>query len=268
MTRPKVVITGVGLVTALGQDRDEVWGRLPSGADGISPVKSFDTSRFRVHRGGEVKAFRPVPPTGRCDPTGMGRTSHFAVTEAVASLRDGGFDAREELGDLWGICLGTTLGESREIEEFDDRELAGESDPGAGRALLALPLFHNRRDRGGRVGCHGRRLGNAGGVRSAHLRDRPRRRRAAGGADRLGARRRSRLLLLGDHPGPPLSDPGPVAHLGEAGRPGAEPEPGPSGAYATTAPRSTRLVLVPSVLSKHPDRSRRHRCDATDAVSR
>jgi 3-oxoacyl-[acyl-carrier-protein] synthase II len=138
---PRVVITGMGLVTALGQDPNEFWGRLLDGVSGISRVASFDTSRFRVHIGGEVKAFRPEPAHARCDPARVGRASRFAISAAVGALRDGGIDTDDELGERWGVCIGTTSGEPQEIERYDDGQLAGHPEEG-GPAFLARYPCH------------------------------------------------------------------------------------------------------------------------------
>ena len=137
--RPRVVITGIGLVTALGQGLDEFWGRLLSGASGVSRVESFDTSRFRVQVGAEIKAFRPEPRPGRCDPGEVGRASLFAISAASAALRDGGIDTRDELGDRWSVCIGTTSGEPQEIERYDDLRIAGAD---AGQPLLSRYPCH------------------------------------------------------------------------------------------------------------------------------
>jgi 3-oxoacyl-[acyl-carrier-protein] synthase II len=124
--RPRVVITGIGLVTALGQGLDEFWGRLLSGESGVSTVESFDTSRFRVHSGAEVKTFHPEPLPGRCDLNEVGRASLFAITAAAAALRDGGIETGSELGDRWSVCIGTTSGEPQEIERYDDLRIAAD----------------------------------------------------------------------------------------------------------------------------------------------
>ncbi len=126
--QPTVVVTGIGLVTSLGQEIGPFWDRLLRGESGISNVDSFDTSRFAVHLGGEVKAFRPASGTGRCDPAAVGRASRFALSAAAAALRDGGINVDKELGDNWGVCVGTTSGEPQEIEQAVDRQLAGDGD--------------------------------------------------------------------------------------------------------------------------------------------
>jgi 3-oxoacyl-[acyl-carrier-protein] synthase II len=133
--QPRVVITGIGLVTALGQTPDEFWGRLLSGMSGISKVESFDTSRYRVHCGAEIKS--PLPSSGprRLDSAEIGRGSQFAIAAAAGALRDGGLDTEDEFGERFGVCIGTTSGEPQEIESYDDGHLTGLADQG-GRALL------------------------------------------------------------------------------------------------------------------------------------
>jgi 3-oxoacyl-[acyl-carrier-protein] synthase II len=126
--RSRVVITGIGLVTALGQKIEEFWDRLLSGETGVSAVGSFDTSRFHVHSGAEVKEFQPEPSPGRCNAGEIGRTSRMAISAAAAALRDGGIDLRNELGDRWSVCIGTTSGEPLEIERYDDLRMAKNAD--------------------------------------------------------------------------------------------------------------------------------------------
>jgi 3-oxoacyl-[acyl-carrier-protein] synthase II len=137
--RPRVVITGIGLVTALGQELELFWDRLMSGTSGVSAVESFDTSRFRVHSGAEVKGFRPEPSPGRCDPRGVGRASRLAISAAAAALRDGGIDLGGELGERWDVCIGTTSGEPLEIERYDDLRVAEDVD---GESLLSRYPCH------------------------------------------------------------------------------------------------------------------------------
>jgi 3-oxoacyl-[acyl-carrier-protein] synthase II len=137
--RPRVVITGIGLVTALGQEIEAFWDRLLSGTSAVSAVQSFDTSRYRVHSGAEVKAFEPAPSPGRCDSQRLGRTSQFAISAAAASLRDGEIDVGTELGDRFSVAIGTTSGEPLEIERYDDCFVADGDD---GRSLLSRYPCH------------------------------------------------------------------------------------------------------------------------------
>jgi len=136
---PRVVITGIGLVTALGQDVTTFWERLLSGASGITEIESFDTARFRGRRGGEVKSFRPLAGS---ESRSFGRASEFALAAAAGALEDGGIECGRDLGDRWGVCLGTTSGESQEVEHYDDRELAGDDDPAVAARLFSRYPCH------------------------------------------------------------------------------------------------------------------------------
>ena len=120
----RVVVTGVGVVTSLGCDRDTFWARLLAGTSGLGPVESFDTSAYSVHLGGEVRDFSFDDCEPGLDLAEVGRASAFAVVAARRALADAGIvaiDARRA-----GVSAGTTSGEPREIEAFDDALLAGE----------------------------------------------------------------------------------------------------------------------------------------------
>jgi len=55
----RVVITGMGVVTALGSALDEYWANLCAGKSGVGPLTLFDTTDFKVHFGGQVREFNP-----------------------------------------------------------------------------------------------------------------------------------------------------------------------------------------------------------------
>src|SRR5207245_3355122 len=121
----RVVITGVGLVTPIGAGKDLFWRNLTSGANGISPVESFDTSAFPVHIGAEVKDFDPSGYIrGRSADT-LGRGSQLAVAAARMALEDSGVDVSAR--DRWriGVSMGTTSGEPIMIELYNDARKAG-----------------------------------------------------------------------------------------------------------------------------------------------
>src|SRR5206468_2662621 len=71
----RVVITGVGPVTPVGTGRDSFALALRQGRCGIGPVESFDTSRYKVHHGAEVKGFCPEAFVRRQSPAHLGRAS-------------------------------------------------------------------------------------------------------------------------------------------------------------------------------------------------
>jgi 3-oxoacyl-[acyl-carrier-protein] synthase II len=126
--KTRIAVTGLGLVTPIGAGRQEVWEGLLAGRSGFAPVESFDTRAFSVHLGAEVKGFDPVPWVRRQDPAAMGRASQLAIAAARQALEDAGLDPESVVPERAGVAMGTTSGEPREVERFDDRFLAGELD--------------------------------------------------------------------------------------------------------------------------------------------
>ncbi|HEV3469716.1 MAG TPA: beta-ketoacyl-[acyl-carrier-protein] synthase family protein [Pyrinomonadaceae bacterium] len=124
--RPRVVITGIGLVTPVGAGRERVWDNLLAGRSGVTPVESFDAARYGVRFGAEVKDFRPGDYLPDTDASSMGRASQFAVAAARMALADAGVAPGDLEPGRAGVSMGTTSGEPREVERFDDLRLAGE----------------------------------------------------------------------------------------------------------------------------------------------
>jgi 3-oxoacyl-[acyl-carrier-protein] synthase II len=116
----RIVITGIGVVTPIGIGCEQFWTNLLEGKSGIAPVKSFDTSAYHVHRGAEVKEFDAEQYVLNLDAAHLGRASQFAIAAARLALADAGV----EIGSLdrkrAGVSMGTTSGEPREVERFDD----------------------------------------------------------------------------------------------------------------------------------------------------
>ena len=122
----RIVITGIGAVTSIGTGGQQFWDNVLAGRCGISPVESFDTKDFSVHRGGEVKGFCPGDHVLSLDPDHLGRSSQFAIAAARMALAD----ADEDLGAMnperVGVSLGTTLGESFEMQQALPHFIYGE----------------------------------------------------------------------------------------------------------------------------------------------
>jgi 3-oxoacyl-[acyl-carrier-protein] synthase II len=126
--RPRVVVTGLGLVTSVGIGVDAFWRALLAGACGIGPVESFDTKRYNVHIGGEVKNFDPRGLIERLRPNGMGRASQLAIAAARMALTDAAIDLDTLDPASTGVSMGTTSGEPSMIEQFNDQDMAGTRD--------------------------------------------------------------------------------------------------------------------------------------------
>jgi len=112
----RVVITGLGAVTSLSCRVDELWKRILNGESGIRRLTRFDSSRFRVHIGGEVADWTTDGYIDHKEAKRFDRFSQFAVVAGVDAVRDAGLDfSREEL-DRCGVILGSGIGGLEEIE--------------------------------------------------------------------------------------------------------------------------------------------------------
>lgn len=139
--RARIAVTGVGAVTPVGSGREAVWRNLLAGASGFAPVESFDTRAFSVHLGAEVRGWRPEEHVRALDPARLGRASQFAVAAAHQALADAGIDPEAIEPERAGVSMGTTSGEPREVERFDDHVL-GERLEEVGDELVARYPCH------------------------------------------------------------------------------------------------------------------------------
>lgn len=117
MERRRVVITGLGCVTALAESVDKLFAALCEGQSGVSTIESFDTSQFPVHFGGEIKQFDVTKYIDRREAKRMDRFTQFAVAGAVQAVADSGLDLAKEDPYRVGVIVGTGIGGIKEIEE-------------------------------------------------------------------------------------------------------------------------------------------------------
>ena len=135
----EIVVTGLGLVTPVGTGHEDVWTNLLAGRCGIGEVESFDTSKYRVHRGGEIKDFEPEPYFRTLDPSSVGRASQMAVAAARLALEDADLEPASLDEERCGVVMGTTSGEPREVERFNDAYIAEELDHVGSRFMTLYP---------------------------------------------------------------------------------------------------------------------------------
>ena len=117
MDRRRVVITGLGCVTALAESVDGLFAALCEGKSGVSTIESFDASAFAVHFGGEIKHFDVTKYIDRREAKRMDRFSEFAVAGAIQAVADSGLDIAKEDPYRIGVIVGTGIGGIKEIEE-------------------------------------------------------------------------------------------------------------------------------------------------------
>ena len=128
MNRRRVVITGLGCVTALSESVDELFAALCEGRSGVSAIESFDASAFTVHFAGEIKHFDVTQYVDRREAKRMDRFAQYAVAASVHAVKDSGLDFAKEDAYRMGVIVGTGIGGLKEIEEQHVRLL--EKGPG------------------------------------------------------------------------------------------------------------------------------------------
>jgi 3-oxoacyl-[acyl-carrier-protein] synthase II len=116
----RVVVTGIGLLTPIGSGKEVFWSGLIAGKCGIAPVASFDTSAFPVHKGAEVKDFKPEAFLRRRSPQEMGRGSQLAIAAARMAIEDSGVEISSYERSRVGVSMGTTSGEPQIVERYND----------------------------------------------------------------------------------------------------------------------------------------------------
>lgn len=106
----RVVITGMGVITPIGNRVDTFWSNLTQGQSGISKIEHFDTSDYKTHFAGVVKEFDAEAEVGRREVRRMDRYTQFAVAAAKQAIDDAGLviDASNE--ERVGVYIGSGIG--------------------------------------------------------------------------------------------------------------------------------------------------------------
>ena len=87
--RRRVVVTGLGAVTPIGNDVATTWRALQEGVSGAAPITKFDPSTFPVRFACELKGFDPLSTMERTEAKRADAYTHYAVTASVEALNDG-----------------------------------------------------------------------------------------------------------------------------------------------------------------------------------
>jgi 3-oxoacyl-[acyl-carrier-protein] synthase II len=123
--RRRVVVTGVGLVCALGIGTEEVWGKLMAGASGVGPITQFDASGFDCRIAAEVRDFDPLNWIAKKELKKMGRFIQLAVAAADFALRMAGLEIASSNADLVGAYVASGIGGFDIIEREHSKLLEG-----------------------------------------------------------------------------------------------------------------------------------------------
>ncbi|HWH71258.1 MAG TPA: beta-ketoacyl-ACP synthase II [Candidatus Sulfotelmatobacter sp.] len=117
-TQRRVVVTGLGVVSPLGNDLDTFWNQLIAGQCGVDKITAFDPSSYDTQIAAEVKNFNPAPafPSPK-EVRRADRYSQFGVYAAWQALRDSGLDLEKVDRDQVGVFLGSGIGGLQTVTE-------------------------------------------------------------------------------------------------------------------------------------------------------
>jgi len=126
LARRRVVITGLGIVSPVGNTVEEAWQNILAGRSGIAHVTKFDASTFPAQIAGEVKNFDITDYISAKDARRMDTFIHFGMAAGIQAVRDAGLD-KENAADLErvGVAIGSGIGGLPLIEETKEEYLAG-----------------------------------------------------------------------------------------------------------------------------------------------
>lgn len=127
MSLKRVVVTGLGALTPVGNTAEETWTNLLAGKSGAGPITRFDASLFKTHFACEVKDFVPNDLLDRKEARRMDRFTQFGMVVADEAIADSGLDFEKEnpdrIGVIWGSGIGGIDTFFDQVRGFVDNEL-------------------------------------------------------------------------------------------------------------------------------------------------
>ena len=118
MELKRVVVTGIGAITPLGNTAEETWENLLAGKSGAATINSFDTSKFKTHFACEIKDFKVTDYLDRKEARNMDRYVQLALVAAIQAVKDSGIDLevvnKNRIGVIYGVGIGG-------IKTFEDQ---------------------------------------------------------------------------------------------------------------------------------------------------
>ncbi|MEP7245400.1 MAG: beta-ketoacyl-ACP synthase II [Gammaproteobacteria bacterium] len=121
MSKRRVVVTGLGIVSPVGSTVPSAWDAILSGESGIGPIKRFDVSAFPVRFGGEVRGFDLEKYITAKDARRMDPFMHYGIAAGIQAVEDSGIDFSKVDADRCGAVCGAGIGGLSTIEaEYDN----------------------------------------------------------------------------------------------------------------------------------------------------
>ena len=137
----RVVVTGMGAITPIGNSVEEFWNGIKEGKTGFGPITYFDTADYRCKLAAEVKDFDPAQYMDKKSARRMEQFCQFAVAAAGQAISDAGLDMEQEDPYMVGCSVGSGIGSLQAMErEYDRRKEKG---PGRVGPMLVPLMISN-----------------------------------------------------------------------------------------------------------------------------
>jgi 3-oxoacyl-[acyl-carrier-protein] synthase II len=123
LSKRRVVVTGLGIVSPVGNDVAGAWATILAGRSGIAAVARFDTTNFPTHFGGEIRGLNLEPYMSTKDARRMDAFMQYGVVAGMQAMRDSGLTVTEANSDRIGVLMGSGMGGLESIEQTYDKYL-------------------------------------------------------------------------------------------------------------------------------------------------
>ncbi|HBS27674.1 MAG TPA: beta-ketoacyl-[acyl-carrier-protein] synthase II [Gammaproteobacteria bacterium] len=110
MSKRRVVITGLGIVSPVGSSVDTAWANITAGKSGIRPITNYDVSEFSVKFAGTVQGFDPEKYITPKNQKKMDAFIHYGIGASIDALADSGLEITEENAERIGVSIGSGIG--------------------------------------------------------------------------------------------------------------------------------------------------------------
>jgi 3-oxoacyl-[acyl-carrier-protein] synthase II len=125
MSQRRVVVTGMGMISPLGNDLASSWDGIVNGKSGLGPISSFDASLFTTRIAGEIRNFDPTLFMSPKDVKKMDAFIHYGIAASLMAMEDSGLVVTEENAERIGAIIGAGIGGILGIEEQTAKYLEG-----------------------------------------------------------------------------------------------------------------------------------------------
>ncbi|MBY6050729.1 beta-ketoacyl-ACP synthase II [Cytobacillus firmus] len=110
MNKRRVVVTGIGAVTPLGNNTETTWNNIKSGVSGVGPLTRLNADEYPAKVAAEVKDFNPEDFFDKKDARKMDRFTHYAVASSMMAVRDANLQITDENAHRIGVWIGSGIG--------------------------------------------------------------------------------------------------------------------------------------------------------------